>query len=230
MGFQLKPLSQRLGKATHINRGPVQARQTTLNGRQLILFKCGIGRKKAVDRVMKALETFEPEAVIFVGLAGSLRPEFKVGDPFVVSSASQWQSKSETLSLDQALRLQDTYQNNETPIIKRIKGGNRIRRARLLTVDAFVNTVREKRRLGTAGFDIVDMEFGAIASAMDWDEIPLSGLLTISDSLTHNFPSFSLTTDEDLKKVPPPRLMVNSFRACKILGGFAHLWIKSYLH
>lgn len=225
MGFELKPLTRRLGKVTHINREGLAARQAWLKGRRLVLFRTGLGRKKAVAAMRSAVEAFDPQSVLFIGLAGALRADFKLSDPFVVSTAALWASDSENLSIDRAVGLKPTYENSEMPLIRRIKGGRPVRRARLLTVDAFVNTVREKRRLGTAGYDIVDMEFGAIAAELDWETVPLTGLMTVSDTLLHNFPSFK-PTGEGLKEAPPPRLLANSLRACKVLGSFAHIWLK----
>ena len=229
MGFELKPLTRRLGKVTHINREGLTARQAWLKGQRIVLFRTGLGRKKAVEAMRAAMQTFEPKSVLFVGLAGALRAEFKLTDPFVVGSAALWASDSENLSIDRAVGLNITYENNEMPLIRRIKGGRPVRRARLLTVDAFVNTVREKRRLGTAGYDIVDMEFGAIATEINWKNVPLAGLMTISDTLLHDFPAFK-PTGEGMKGTPPPRLMANSYRACKVLGSFAHLWLKMQIN
>ena len=225
MGFELKPLTRRLGKVTHMNRDGLTARQAWLKGQRLVLFRTGLGRKQAVEAMRNAMKTFDPGAVLFVGLAGALRAEFKLTDPFVVGSAALWASDSENLSIDRAVGLKLTYENNEMPLIRRVKGGRPVRRARLLTVDAFVNDVREKRRLGTAGYDIVDMEFGAIAAEIDWRSIPLFGLMTISDTLLHDFPAFKPNSEGNMG-TPPPRLMANSFRACKVLGSFAHLWLK----
>jgi adenosylhomocysteine nucleosidase len=226
MGQQLKPLAHRLGKTGSVGSVGIDARQAMLRERPIILARTGIGRKAAVEVTRLAVETFEPSQVICIGIAGSLRPDFKVGDPFLVSSACLWMSESENLSIDRAVALPTAFETQEVPLVRRIKGGVRVRRARLLTVDAFVNDMSEKRRLGMAGFDLVDMEFAAVAKEVVTAGLPCSGLMTVSDSLLHNFPSFRLSTAEGMRGQPPPRLVVNALRACKILGGFAHLWLR----
>lgn len=226
MGQQLKPLAHRLGKTAAIGSAGIDARQATLRDRPIILARTGIGRKAAVEVTRLAIENFEPDRVFFIGIAGSLRPDFKVGDPFLVSSASLWMSESENLSLDRALGLPTAFDTPELPLVKRIKGGVRVRRARLISVDSFVNDMREKRRLGTAGFDLVDMEFAAVAKEIVTAGLPCTGLMTVSDNLMHHFPSFRLKPGEGVRGNPPPRLVVNALRACKILGGYAHLWLR----
>lgn len=229
LGMELRYLARRLGKARYINSGDLKARQFFPKGREVLLFKTGIGRKQAAESIQNAINKFSPGEILFIGMAGSLRSEFRVGAPFMISTATQWPAETENLSIEQAVGLKLTYENTNQPLVKHVKGTMRVRRATLLTVDSYVNTLREKRRLGTAGFDLVDMEFGAVAAVVDMNKTPLTGLKTVSDSLSDNFPAFRMSAGEGSRGVPPPRLMFNSVRACRVLAGFAHLWIKSLM-
>lgn len=229
MGIELKSLTRRLGHYEPLKHAPYKARESVLSGRKIITVCTGINRLQIQQNLTLALDDFSPSRVLFIGIAGALRPEFRVGDPFMVSAASQWIGDSETLSLDQALTLKNVYHSLEEPRISIIKGGRRVRRARLLSVDNFVGTTQEKRRLGAAGFDLVDLEFAAVAIILSERGLPLSGLKVVSDSLPQNFPSFHYSLEAGRKGVPPARLMANTFRACRLLGRFTHAWLQTLI-
>jgi hypothetical protein len=96
-----------------------------------------------------------------------------------------------------------------------------------LTVDSFVNSISEKRRLGIAGFDLVDMEFGAVAAALSDTGISLTGLVTVSDTLYHGFPKFKIDQETGMNGMTPTRLVYNSLKASKILGTLTFRWLKA---
>ncbi len=160
---------------------------------------------------------------------GALRPEFRVCDPFLVSSASLWRGEAEDLALQQALALRKVYEHHGKSHLAAVGGRRSVRRARILTVNNFVNTAQEKCRLGAAGYDLVDMEFAAVALSAEESGLPLTGLKVVSDTLLHDFPSFRFSGSGKSRGWPPPRLVVNSMRACRVLGRFAFSWLKAVL-
>lgn len=229
MGIELRGLLRRMPKSRQLKKSPYDARETELEGKRIITARVGISRISCEKNLRPVLDRFSPSRVYFIGISGALRPEFRVGDPFVISAACQWSGDSSTLSLERAVSLQEIYQDNRQPRIKEIKGRRRVRRARILTVDNFVNTAKEKRRLGAAGFDLVDMEFAAAAKICAEKRRSLTGLKVVSDTLSQSFPSFHHSTVKKSRGLPPPRLAASSMRACKILGRFVFGWLLTEL-
>jgi nucleoside phosphorylase len=227
MGIELRGLARLLGKLKRLQGGPLDAREAEFNGECILTVRLGIGRRKASEGVRLAVDAFHPSQILLIGLAGGLRREFSVGDPFVISAACLWPGAAETLALEQALQLEEVYSNASQPPVEFIKKGRRIRRARLITVDSFVGSTQEKRKLGTAGFDLVDMEFAAVAETSAALGLPLTGLKVVSDTLAHNFPRYRFSAEGESRLLPPPRLAANSLRACRALGRFAATWLKA---
>lgn len=229
MGFQLTPLSRIIGRYKLVRQGGLECRESRFLGARVLLLKSGFGRDDSVESITKALQLFKPDHLLCTGVAGALQAEYQVGDPFFISSASIWRGDSTTLSINQALGLNIEYTNTEMPRVLRNKGGRRVRRARLLSVDAIVNTVREKRKLGLAGFDLVDMEFAAVAAALKSASVSFEALMTISDTMHHSFPGFSPGFQGGHGHHAPPKLKMNMKKATQSLGSFVHLWLRSLL-
>ena len=230
MGIELRAFGRGLGRLTRLPGKAPDAREALLGDRRLVLTRIGIGRHAACEGLRLAISSFSPDKVLLIGLAGGLRHEFRVGDPFVVSSAGLWRGDAENLSIEQAVRLAEVYNNPDRPLVEHIKSGKRVRRARLLTVDSFVGTISEKRKLGAAGYDLVDMEFAALAAAAQEPGVPITGLKVVSDTLAHNFPRYRFSAAEGARGILPPRLLANSFRACRVLGRFANTWLKALIY
>lgn len=228
LGILLTPLLRRLGRWNVLEVDNIKAREFDFFGARLILFKSGFGREYASENTHAAYKLFQPDHILFLGVAGGLKPDYSVGEPFYIASSAEWAADSEMLSIDQALGLRSTFESTDMPLLSEVKGGSRVRRARLLTVDSFVNSVREKRKLGIAGFDLVDMEFAAVAKLFpDEEKSRLSGLMVVSDSMHQGFPAFkpSMTMGAGARNLPP-RLKLNMNKAAQSLGSFAHLWIR----
>ena len=230
MGIELRGLSRGLGRLKRLPGESPEAREALLGDRRLILARIGIGRHAAVKSLQLAVSRFNPERVLLIGLAGGLRHEFRVGDPFVISSAALWPGDAENLSIELAVRLQEKFSDPGKPLVELIKGGRRVRRARLLSVDSFVGSTSEKRKFGAAGYDLVDMEFAAVAAAVQESGTPVTGLKVISDTLSHNFPRYRFSAVEGSRGMIPPRLAANSFRACRVLGCFALVWLEALIN
>jgi len=226
MGIELRALARRLGRSRRMRRSPFDARLAQLGGNAIILVRTGIGRRRTAENLEAAIEQFSPLRILHIGMAGALSGELEVGDPCVVSSARLWPGPSDTLSLERAAELEEVHQRVGEALLRELECGRRVHRARLLTVDEFVNTSREKRRLGTAGFDLVDMEFAAAATLAAQRGLELTGLKVVSDSLLQSFPSFRYSVAKGARGIPPPRLVANAVRACRTLGRFALAWLQ----
>jgi len=225
MGMELRGLEHRLGRMRKIQNPSLDAREGRHMGKTVISIRTGVGRHKAAERLRLAIDSFSPNWILVIGIAGALGREFRVGDPFMVSSACLWPGDAETLPLEQAHELVDVFSDQETPLVRRMRKGRRVRRGRLLTVNSFVNSVQEKRKLRAAGFDLVDMEFAAMAAVASEAGVPIKGLKVVSDTAAHDFPGFHYSPDGGTRA--PLRLAANCVRACRTLGLFAHSWLRA---
>ena len=228
MGIELRGLGRRLGPLRRLRSLPFDARESKRGGR-ILLVRTGVGRHKSLAVYRQAIDAFSPDLIFSIGIAGGLRHEFQVGDPFAISSACLWPGDSENLALEQAVALTENFSSQDNPLINRLKGGRRVRRGRLLTVDAFVNSVGEKRKLAAAGFDLVDMEFAAAVEAASEAGIALTGLKVVSDSARQGFPRYKFSAESGHKGIPPARLIAGSLRATGVLGKFAAAWLEAAL-
>jgi nucleoside phosphorylase len=229
MGIELRELGRYLGRLRRVKNTALDAREAMLEGCGVILVKTGIGRKRARDALKRGVERFRPERIIMLGLAGGLRREYRTGEPFFISSASIWSGSAENAAIEQLLALDEVFSSPEKPIREHMPGGRRIHRGRLLTVDSFVSTTRVKRRLASAGFDLVDMEFASAAALAGELGLPITGLKVVADTLKHDFPRYRYSASDRRMRFPPPRLMASSLRACRVLGRLAHSWLKETL-
>jgi nucleoside phosphorylase len=229
LGFQLTPLAKMLGRFEVVDRNGAVGRKFSFLGRDVILFCSGVGRKQSAENLATAATAFDPGQILFINVACSLRYEQTFDDPFYISSASLWPGESANLSIDQAVQLQPTFGRQDMPLISTVKGGGRVRRGRLLTMDYLANTVREKRKLSIAGYDLVDAEFAAVAAGMATEySQKLSGLMVASDVFHVGLELYKRDPDAQLHELAIPMKFKHSMKkATYKLGSFVHLWLRT---
>lgn len=68
-----------------------------LEGEEIIISRSGVGKVLAAMRIQHLLDEFHPEAVIFTGLAGSLRSRIAIGDTLLARDLVQHDLESAEL-------------------------------------------------------------------------------------------------------------------------------------
>jgi len=121
--------------------------------------------------------------LVFFGIAGSLRPEFRIGECVVAQAAFADDGVSKHY-----LPGQEIVTPDETLSMKVVDhlGAHDIaaRRATIWTTDAVYRETPEKVRLhAEAGRDLVEMEISALCSIAAFRKVSLAAVLVVSDEL-----------------------------------------------
>ena len=130
--------------------------------KEIIFFFTGVGKKNIKRNLARFFENYRPTHILFIGLAGALKKELKVGDiinPEVVYSS--WDNKAIRCNF-----LEDNYYNN------------------ILTIDRIAH--KKDKILYASQFpniQAVDMESFFIAKECSLRKIDLTIIKTISDTL-----------------------------------------------
>ena len=69
-------------------------------GRNIVLVRTGVGRKRAQNATQQVIDKFNPEVIISMGYAGALTEGLNVGDMFVASTILSPESDSNSFEMD----------------------------------------------------------------------------------------------------------------------------------
>jgi adenosylhomocysteine nucleosidase len=167
-GFQRKTL------------GSVEVFVSSVTGAEVTAVITGIGRERAGNAVATVLRiaATQVHACISSGLAGALRPEWKIGDVVVARKViANLKNRANTIG-DRACAFQ-LVGAAEALGAKPVSG--------FLTLDHAVSKAEEKRELG-ARADVVDMESFEVVSTANSCGIPAAAIRAISDGAGEDLP------------------------------------------
>ena len=160
---------------------------------ECILVQSGVGKVNAARTTQILIDKFKPEALINVGVGGSINPELKIGD--VVISKQVFQHDFDITAFDHKkgyvpevgdyIECDKNLLNNFYNVITQINDENfQTKIGIIASGDQFYTDekhMKEIRKLFNA--DIVDMECSAIAQVALLDNIPFIGIRSVSDGL-----------------------------------------------
>jgi len=166
-------------KKSDISSHPIY--EGTINGKKVIVVISGVGKKGAKRATRILIDLYSPDLIVTTGYAGSLSPDFVVGD--VVEFTRAVSESGENIDFikpgplafhDSSILFKDTQ--NET----------------ILTVDRFIESVSEKKELGRKlKASIVDMESLYVGKIAVEHGISCIGIRVISDDLGLELPKMS---------------------------------------
>lgn len=159
---------------------PYPAYDATIGEAHIRVALTGVGREAALRVVPQALDSFAPDACVFSGLAGALKPVLGIGEILVANAIVDEQGsrifRSNPELFDAAI--------GATPV------------ALFLMTNHLISTAFEKRQLSGKG-DAVDMEGWVGMLEAEKRGIPAIVIRTISDSAGEDLPlDFSRAFDE----------------------------------
>jgi 5'-methylthioadenosine/S-adenosylhomocysteine nucleosidase len=174
-----------------------------LEGRDVVLAKCGIGKVFAALAAQRLIDAYAPARMIFTGVAGSLNPEYDIGDVVVSRDCIQHDVDGRALGFPRGALLYTDYRAFAAdPEMARLAAGapavgHRVHTGRILTGDQFMtrDDINHHRYLmdELAG-DAVEMEGGAMAQVCAVNQVPFVVVRTISDradgDAVHDFNRF----------------------------------------
>ena len=178
---------RRAGRDIHLGR---------LDGRDVLLVRCGIGKVAAATTAAVLLDAFDAQALVFTGVAGGLAAGVQVGDIVVASALLQHDMNAEPLFPRWEIPLTgrarfdtDAGVESGTPAARRGLGDGRrvpgatIHEGLVVSGDRFVSTRAESDLLRTLLPDAlaVEMEGAALAQVCHDFGRPFAVVRTISD-------------------------------------------------
>ncbi|RXT13498.1 5'-methylthioadenosine/adenosylhomocysteine nucleosidase [Ammoniphilus sp. CFH 90114] len=177
----------------------------TLNGKEVVLCKCGVGKVNASICTQILIQQFQVKDVIFTGVAGALNPNLDIGD-IVVSTDCQYHDMDVTalgfkkgeipfspksiFKADERLVRMAVEASEEVVEGKTLTG-------RILSGDQFVASRELVKSLHEdMQGDCTEMEGAAVAHVCDANQIPFVIVRSMSDkadgSAHINFPEFTV--------------------------------------
>ncbi|MGH9572987.1 MAG: hypothetical protein ACRD40_05580 [Candidatus Acidiferrales bacterium] len=183
---------RKLHKFGESNAGDFTIRRTQIAGANVDFVVSGMGPARATC-AMEAVASAEYSVIVAAGLAGSLRPEFEVGNIVIPNLVRRAGEEPAPLACDGALCAEAVA-----------AGGKRIEM--LVSSDGIATTVEEKHRLGK-GADAVDMETFSILASARCLKIPAVAIRAISDRHDQALPLDLSTTLDERGQVSIARVM-----------------------
>ena len=170
----------------------------TLWGKPVVLSVCGPGKVNAALCTQTMITTYRPEAVLNLGVAGSISPEASIGDVVVGSYAVQHDMDTSPLGdppgfisgislvhlpLDEGLRRKLTKALASLKDVRGLSGG-------IATGDQFLSDpIRKERVRELFGTLCCEMEGGAVAHACHVNAVPCAVIRAISDNADGSSPT-----------------------------------------
>ena len=160
---------------------------------ECILVQSGVGKVNAARTTQILIEKYKPEAVVNVGVGGSINPELKIGD--VVISRQVFQHDFDITAFEHKkgyvpevgdyIECDKNLVNSFYNVIQNLKDEEYQTKIGILASGDQFYTDEEKMNEIRTEFkaDIVDMECSAIAQVAYLDNIPFIGIRSVSDGM-----------------------------------------------
>ena len=197
MKAEVSDISANIKKRVSKSFYNLQFCEGTLHGKDVVVGMTGVGKVMSAMVLQRLIDIYNPEAVIFSGIAGAVNPDLEIGDVVVSKDCMQHDLDASTLGfkigeipytgmriIDADKKLFDaamTYKNSECKVVE----------GRILTGDQFITEKsEEKRKLFTDILegDAVEMEGASVGFTSYMNNIPFILVRVISDRADGNAP------------------------------------------
>lgn len=161
-----------------------------LEGQEVLVSKSGVGKVMSAMVTQHLIDRWQPRAVLFTGLAGSLRPHIEIGDTLLAGDLVQHDLESVALNVPRGqVPFSDYRFLPSHPALLELAAGfrpanGRVHQGRICTGDQFI-TYRE---VGSHAYltdeldgDGVEMEGASVALVCSVNRVPFLVARTISD-------------------------------------------------
>jgi adenosylhomocysteine nucleosidase/adenosylhomocysteine/aminodeoxyfutalosine nucleosidase len=162
----------------------------TMEGREVVVAKSGVGKSMAACVTQRLIDTYEPGEIIFTGIAGALRPDLEIGDVVVARDCLQHDLDATALGFKRGeipytqLRVMqcDPELVELAAKVSPLEGKSVV--GRVLTGDQFLVAAQSQShaylRDELAG-DVVEMEGASVGLVADINRIPFVVIRSVSD-------------------------------------------------
>lgn len=181
----------------------------TLEGQEVALTVCGMGKVFAAMAAQTMINEFAPELIINIGAAGTLSDELHIGDIAIGEKTLQHDMDNSPIGFKKGeiAELASVYfPCDEAAVELLCECASELslahKRAVIATGDVFVNKCELKERISTDfGAEVAEMEGAAIGQVCTFRATPYVVVRAISDeadnSAPENFPAFLNKVIED---------------------------------
>ena len=161
-----------------------------LEGRDVVLAKCGIGKVFAALVSQHLIDAYSPSRMLFTGVAGALNPAYEIGDVVVSRDCVQHDVDGRAMGFPRGnllytdLRIFRADQEMARLAAAAPAGGPRVHTGRILTGDQFMTRdviSRHRYLIDELAGDAVEMEGGAMAQVCAVNGLPFMVVRTVSD-------------------------------------------------
>ncbi len=163
----------------------------TLNGKNVVIVKCGEGKVNAAMCAQACIVHFGATAVINTGVAGTLNDNVGIGDIVVSTETVQHDYELTELGYDEgyipnvgtvAIGADDTLREAAVEAISKSDAGINVFQGRVCSGDQFISGFEERNRIVTEfGGLCCEMEGGAIGQVCYLSGVPFVVVRCISD-------------------------------------------------
>lgn len=172
LAIEINPFLNRCERPRKYSGGDFVFRGGIYDGIRIAIVQSGVGFAKARQATQAMIDAHRPSWIISAGFSGALQPQMKIGD--IVVGTSLVDTHGQQLTID--------MQMPANPSQGLYVG-------RLVTADAIVRTVEEKRQLAERYQGLaVDLESLAVAQVCQADKIPCLAVRVISDDMSSDLP------------------------------------------
>jgi len=169
--------------------------QGKINGKDVVLVKCGVGKVNAARAIQILIDNFDLDYVINVGTAGSLNEKIEIGDvvigeklvqhDFDITAAGH--EKGYITDLGKFFYSDKTLIKRTKLVIQEMNEKFNAFIGTIATGDIFVQNIQVKDMIKTeVNADCTEMEGAAIAQVCTLDKIPFIVIRSISDKPNGN--------------------------------------------
>ena len=202
MELEVEELKSQMEEVTVKEKASMEFYQGTLNGKEVVVVRSGIGKVNAAVCTQILVDDFQVEAVINTGIAGSLKAEINIGD--IVAYALQHDMDAREFGYPKgqipqmnvfSFKADETLRKVAVECCKKANPDIQVFEGRVVSGDQFVASSEVKDELirEFAG-SCTEMEGAAIAQAAYLNHVPFVVLRAISDkadnSATMDYPTF----------------------------------------
>lgn len=189
MRQEIAPVVNVLTGSEKIKSGSFYFIKGKLLKHDIITQQTGVGKVLTSSSVQHLIDVFKPEAVIMIGIAGSINTDLKKGDTIIAEDCIQHDMDSTAFGF---LRGEIPYTNyriisSDKRLVETASSCKTIslQKGRVLTGDQFINDCDSDKlnylRENLKG-DLVDMEGAAAALVSMINEVPFLLIRTVSDN------------------------------------------------
>ncbi len=162
----------------------------------VILATSGVGKVSAAMTTQYLINKFEPEIILFTGIAGALNSSYEIGDIIIANTCVQYDIDASELGFPPGTIPYTDYKifasdNKLLDLAKKIKNKNTIHFGTILTGDQFIsnsNRINYQHLFDYFKGDAIEMEGAALAHVCTHNNLPFLVIRTISDKADETAP------------------------------------------